>query len=650
MEHAEDDPWEARVSHQTSDLILSAPPHPWTPTSSSTDHLWLGPTLAGSSAWPLGYPSFTDPFVRTDPASTETILPQQERLRVSWRSHEPSLSPENRTTQPTTATATDCGRSRRQLEGEATRCLERKITKRRKTGPDRFDRYLHGDMPLPPDTTTIDVFKRYPNHITDEDTEELWRLGSSARQISELMPEDTHYNSEGVLVQQHHSLIQKKFKIFKERHEMHRQAMEDRQAQPGGQGLLRLSTSHEASTQESRKTALPSTAGAVAELPDLKFRYYPFDPTNDKAFEARMSIELADLEPVAGQTDHEDHEIHFLDLFLRREFQRHGDLLKYWLIQVQSLELRQASLYNETSRALLRKWHIPRISTAVPATAAEALRLLQHVIDQIYLQHPVTIDLSAKRPIFNFEHRDPRTWRVLGRTLYYLLAITKRLEAGPNAGVPPASRGNSERTPGLLGNNQDGLWSQIMAVSAPEIRPPDGRSPVRGLLSTAFSHEPSSAAYRQSPYVASGEATGAPHLSSPQAPTHFESSSSPTIYGMLSTSPEAIVDHGGIEGPPTPNTRPVPQFTQTSVIPTDCLGPAIPTTTYDLLTEARDSVSFPSGSCSRFSLTGFIALPILILFDLEDGEESDDFMHQVIDWEEWDAVSTARTERADGAN
>jgi hypothetical protein len=39
-----------------------------------------------------------------------------------------------------------------------------------------------------------------------------------------------------------------------------------------------------------------------------------------------------------------------------------------------------------------------------------------------------------------------------------------------------------------------------------------------------------------------------------------------------------------------------------------------------------------------------------MLFDLEDGEESDDFMHQVIDWEEWDAVSTARTERADGAN
>src|SRR6266516_2428899 len=160
-----------------------------------------------------------------------------------------------------------------------------------------------------------------------------------------------------------------------------------------------------------------------------------------KAFEARMSIELQFLEPVVGRTDREDHEVHFLSLFLRREFQRHSDLLKHQLIQVQSLEFRQAELYNETSRALLRKWQVPLIPTAAPATAAEALRLLHHVIDQIYLQHPAAADLSAKRPIFNFEHRDLRRWRVLARTIYFLLAITRGLEAGPNTRAPPASSG-----------------------------------------------------------------------------------------------------------------------------------------------------------------------------------------------------------------
>lgn len=31
-------------------------------------------------------------------------------------------------------------------------------------------------------------------------------------------------------------------------------------------------------------------------------------------------------------------------------------------------------------------------------------------------------------------------------------------------------------------------------------------------------------------------------------------------------------------------------------------------------------------------------------FDIEDGEESDAFMSQMIDWDEWDAVSIARAD------
>src|SRR2546421_1336573 len=72
---------------------------------------------------------------------------------------------------------------------------------------------------------------------TRDGQEECWRLGLSARQISELMPEDTHFNSEGILVQQHHSLIQKKFKAFKLRHETRVQAMNDDAVQQERQDL-----------------------------------------------------------------------------------------------------------------------------------------------------------------------------------------------------------------------------------------------------------------------------------------------------------------------------------------------------------------------------------------------------------------------------
>jgi hypothetical protein len=51
-----------------------------------------------------------------------------------------------------------------------------------------------------------------------------------------------------------------------------------------------------------------------------------------------------------------------------------------------------------------------------------------------------------------------------------------------------------------------------------------------------------------------------------------------------------------------------------------------------------------------FALTGFIALPVLMSFGLDESEDSNDFMNQLIDWQEWDAVSIARPEGVDRAN
>src|SRR2546429_28989 len=97
---------------------------------------------------------------------------------------------------------------------------------------------------------------------TGDGQEECWRLGLSARQISEMMPEDTHFNSEGILVQQHHSLIQKKFKTFKLRHETRVQAMNDDAVQQERQDLSGPSSRQETQIHERRYRN--STAGSDA--------------------------------------------------------------------------------------------------------------------------------------------------------------------------------------------------------------------------------------------------------------------------------------------------------------------------------------------------------------------------------------------------
>jgi hypothetical protein len=604
MNRARDDLLQRWPSSQQSESLAPTFPRFWAPTSNSNDFHSPGPWAAPSS-FLHGYLSLMDPFAIPVQPSTEGSLPHQGRLGVSQRSHDPPSHRGTGTPEVIGTSTAASGRSRSQSDREGTR-LERKNTKRRKTGPDRFENYLHGETSLPPYTTTMDVFTKYPNHITDEDNEECWRLGLSARQISDLMPDDTHFNSDGVLVQQHHSLIQKKFKTFKERYEMRQQIMKDPAAHREGQGLIRPSNGQQTLAQGGQyidsgasQNAVQSTTGMVADLPDLKFRYYPFDPTNDKAFEARMSIEIAEVEPMAGHIAHEDHEIRILDLLLRREFQRHADLLKHLFFQEQTLEYEQASLYNETSRALLRQWHIHGIAIPTTYAASEALRLLQHIIDQIYLHHPGSAAPSAKRPIFNIEHRDLRMWKVFARTLYYLIFITRRLEAGPNveaAGSATASSGNGQRAFAPFADARARLGSQKRSASDGESRRVDRLLPVRCLPSTASSRGSVTVGNPQSPYAALGQATSSTRINSPQAQKYFASSSSPTIYRMSSTTPGVRVSHEGAGDPTAQSALPLNQSPQTSGPPADSLQPGLPMTSFNHLSEADNYIAFPSKS------------------------------------------------------
>src|SRR2546423_4790142 len=220
------------------------------------------------------------------------------------------------------------------------------------------------------------------------------------------MPVDTHFNSEGVHVQQHHSLIQKKFKRFKLRHEMRQQAMKDQAARVEGQRPLNLGTAGLSAVPDALRTnpgaggnVPPSTTDAMAGLPDLKFRYYPFGPTNNQALEARMSIELAKIESLTGHAPQEDHEIRILNLLIWREIQKHGSLLKRWFMESQTstggvelhpksetdvypqpqrlhsfVDCQRALHYRETSRFLSAQARILGIDTTRIVAASEALR------------------------------------------------------------------------------------------------------------------------------------------------------------------------------------------------------------------------------------------------------------------------------------
>ena len=405
-------------------------------------------------------------------------------------------------------------------------------------------------------------------------------MGLSARQISELMPEDTHFNSEGMLVQQHHSLIQKKFKTFKLRHETHVQAMDDDAVQQERQDLSGPSSWRETRIHERRhrnstagSDAPPSTANEMVKVPDLKFRCCPFNPANDQAFEARVSIELAKIAPVSGRMAHDDHEIHVLDLLVRREIQRHGDLLKCQFVRNQTftsgtdanvrsgtedrfhrqqllsyIDHQRSALYTDISRDLSGQWATPWFVTSSTDTASEALRKLQLIIDQMYLRYSTNAaSPSAKRPIFNFEHPNLRRWRGLARLLYYLTSITLKLEAGTSAkdaGTAPASSLNLHITPRPLGETRARYRDQTMNLS-------DAAHGLLGglpLMSTTLQNGPATVAYQQSLNATNGQAAGYAPVIRPQGQPHLTSPSPSTTHVMPSTFARATLG-GASAGP-----------------------------------------------------------------------------------------------------
>ena len=393
------------------------------------------------------------------------------------------------------------------------------------------------------------------------------------------MPEDTHFNSDGILVQQHHSLIQKKFKTFKLRHETRVQAMNEDAVQQEHQDLPRPSSKRETQTHSRRhrnstagSDTPPSTADEMVQVPDLKFRCYPFNPANDQAFEARVSVELAKVVPMSGRMAQEDHEIQVLDLLIRREIRKHDDLLKRQFAQHQTftsgtdsnvrsgtgdrfyhqqllscIDRERSVLYTDISSDLSGQWAAPRFGTTNTGTASEALRKLQLVIEQVYLHHSANAaPPSAKRPLFNFEHTNLRRWRGLARLLYYLASITLKLEAGTSAedaSTTPASSLNLHITPRPFGETQARYLSDAAhgLLEGP---------PLKGKLMSTTSHfGPATVAYQQSFNATNGQAAGdAPAIRS-QEPPHLASPSPPTTHVMPSISARATI--GGASAGPT---------------------------------------------------------------------------------------------------
>jgi hypothetical protein len=156
-------------SHQHPQSMESAMPQsPATASNlASLDKptLLAGPTSLLQTSSKLGYPSMIP-----DRHSTDETLAQRVHFGFLPRDRSPHPYPFNQTLpQAAVPNAAAGGRQKSQSDRDEVPHPERKNTKRRRTGPDRFGNYLHGDVALPLGTTTADVFKKYPNHITDED-------------------------------------------------------------------------------------------------------------------------------------------------------------------------------------------------------------------------------------------------------------------------------------------------------------------------------------------------------------------------------------------------------------------------------------------------------------------------------------------------
>ena len=103
-------------------------------------------------------------------------------------------------------------RGARRRMNKTLKARQRNKTVRRGAGPTRFPTYASASDNLPSGITTEDIFRLYPNHITEHEVEKLWRRGFSARKISDLMPPETRDKCK-----QPWSMYQKMFRKLKER-------------------------------------------------------------------------------------------------------------------------------------------------------------------------------------------------------------------------------------------------------------------------------------------------------------------------------------------------------------------------------------------------------------------------------------------------
>jgi hypothetical protein len=171
------------------------------------------------------------------------------------------------------------------------------------------------------------------------------------------------------------------------------------------------------------------------------------------------------------------------------------------------------------------------------------------------------------------------------------------------------------------------------------------------LPSTAFSSGFTTTIHPQSPYAAFGPATGAARDNSPQASTRLANTYAPVTSIMPSTSGRARIGHGDVCPPTAQDALPPTQSPQIPAPPTDSFQPGMPATASNLPPEVGDYISFPGKSYERRLLTCFTTFRgHTNAFDVENGEEIDDIINQMIDWDEWDATSTALAESSKTAN
>ena len=315
----------------------------------------------------------------------------------------------------------------------------RKSTKRRKMF--EWGNYPPKDAELPAGTTTVDVVTQFPNHITDDDLEELWRLGSSAKDISKMMPQDTHTNGDGELVSQHHSWIQQKIKRFPQTSATAALAPSETQSQSPRPGtvLPRLASGVLNQGVQTAGPALvrndaPRRSGA--ELCKLVLRHHPFDSQEDTALAARMSIMLAKTYKESNSTDQGHHEWGVLYEYIMRVMEYHRELVMRKLRRTSpdaEVDECHARCYDERSLALITRW---RVGSFVRCLFGPHAVCQLYGIIRLIIEVPTEKSSPKSKPgrvIYNCKHPNVTGWRIMARVLYTLIETTDTLVKGTTA-------------------------------------------------------------------------------------------------------------------------------------------------------------------------------------------------------------------------